>query len=256
MPAPTSITLEVVTETPEPRELVVFAASSLTDAFTEAVETFEAANPGVTVTFSFASSSDLATQLSEGAPADVFASANARQMQVAADGGRIAGAPVNFLTNRLAIIVPSGNPAGVESLADLKKEGLRLVLAAPDVPIRGFAEQVLDKAAADHAFGATFKEDVLAQLVSEEANVRQVVAKVSLGEADAGIVYISDVTPDLASSIVAITIPAELNVLAVYPIAVTNDSKQAELAQAFVDFILSEDGQAILNKWGFGPKPE
>jgi molybdate transport system substrate-binding protein len=236
--------------------LTVFAASSLTDAFTELGLLFESQHPGTTVTFNFASSSDLATQLAEGAPADVFASANNTQMENAANEGRIAGDPVSFLTNTLVVIVPADNPADIETLAELATEGIRFVSALPGVPIRGFTEDMLDKAAADAAYGAAFKQAVLANLVSEEANVRQLAAKVALGEADAGIVYKSDVTPDIADQVAVIEIPAALNVIAVYPIATTNDSANPELAQAFVELVLSAEGQAVLKTWGFGPAPQ
>ncbi len=246
--------------TPEPAapveaNLTVFAAASLTDAFVEIGAVFESRNPGVTVRFSFGGSSELATQLAEGAPADVFASANERQMQNTVDAGRIAGEPISFLTNSLVVIVPADNPAGIETVADLANEGLRFVSAAPAVPIRQFTEQVLDKAAADPAYGAGFKDAVMANLVSEEANVRQLAAKVALGEADAGIVYKSDVTPDIADQVRVIAIAEATNVVAVYPIAATEDSASPEAAQAFIDFLLSDEGQTMLAKWGFGPAP-
>jgi molybdate transport system substrate-binding protein len=239
-----------VEPTPEPRELIVLAASSLTNAFDEIGAAFSAANPGVTVLASYASSSDLATQLAEGAPADVFASANQRQMDVAAEAGRLAGESTLFLTNRLTIIVPADNPAGLETYADLANGGIKLVLAAPGVPIRDYSDQSIALMG-----DADFQAAVYANLVSEEPNVRQVATKISLGEGDAGIVYTSDVTPDIASSVIMIEIPDEMNVLAVYPIAVVEGAPQAELAQAFVDFVLGPDGQAILAKWGFGPRP-
>jgi molybdate transport system substrate-binding protein len=235
--------------------LTVFAASSLTDAFAELGLLLEGRQPGLTVLFNFASSSDLATQLAEGAPADLFASANARQMENAVAAGRIAGEPVDFLTNSLVIIVPADNPAGIETLADLANEGLKFVSALPDVPIRGFTEQMLDKASADPGYDAGFKTAVLANLVSEEANVRQLAAKVALGEADVGVVYRSDVTADIAGQLQVVEIPEELNVIAVYPIAVVNDAVNPESAQAFVNLALSAEGQAVLARWGFGPRP-
>jgi molybdate transport system substrate-binding protein len=233
-------------------ELVVFAASSLTGAFTEIGRAFEAQDPGIKVAFSFASSSDLALQLSEGAAADVFASANQKQMDKASQAGRIDGEPQIFVTNRLVVIVPADNPANIQTPVDLAKTGIKLVLAAPDVPVRDYAEEALGKMTADPAYGDGFKAAVLANLVSEEASVRQVVTKVSLGEADAGIVYTSDVTPDVAATILGIEIPDEFNVLASYPIAAIKDAPNAGTAQAFIDFVLSQDGQAILQKWGFG----
>lgn len=231
-------------------DLTVFAAASLTDAFTELGETFEAEHAGTNVLFNFGGSSALATQLSEGAPADVFASANNTQMQVAADAGRISGEPQEFLTNRLTIIVPADNPAGIESPADLANEGVRLILAAPDVPIRDYSDQSIA------ALGdADFQQAVYANLASEEPDVRQVATKVALGEADAGIVYTSDVTPDIADQVLQIEIPTEANVVAVYPIALVEGAPNPELAQLFIDFVLSDQGQAILADWGFGPKP-
>jgi molybdate transport system substrate-binding protein len=236
--------------TPEMRDLVVFAASSLTNAFDEVALAFEAANPGVDVLASYASSSDLATQLVEGAPADVFASANNTQMNVAADAGRIAGEPTIFVTNYLTIIVPVDNPAGLETYTDLANEGVELILAAPDVPIRDYSDQSIALMG-----DAAFQAAVYANLVSEEPNVRQVATKISLGEADAGIVYTSDVTPDIAATVMQIEIPLELNVLASYPIAVVTDAPQADLAQAFIDFVLGPDGQTIMQSWGFRPRP-
>lgn len=239
-----------VATAPATRELVVMAASSLTDAFNEIANAFEAGNPGVDVLPNYASSSSLATQIVEGAPADVFASANTAQMNVAAEAGRIANEPVIFLTNRLAIIVPADNPGGLSTYTDLSKPGISLILAAPDVPVRDYSDQSIALMG-----DAAFQAAVYANLVSEEPNVRQVATKVSLGEADAGIVYTSDVTPDIADSVRLIPIPDELNVLARYPIAVIEGAPAGNLAQAFVDFVLGPEGQAILAKWGFGPKP-
>ncbi|MBK8025570.1 MAG: molybdate ABC transporter substrate-binding protein [Chloroflexi bacterium] len=231
--------------------LTVFAAASLTNAFEEIGTAFEAANPGVDVIFSFASSSDLAAQLVEGAPADVFASANNSQMTVARDGDRIAGSPGPFVKNRLVLILPADNPAGIATLRDLANEGVQLVLAAPAVPVRTYTDTMLERLAADSAYGEAYREAVLANLVSEEQNVRQVSAKIALGEGDAGIVYVSDVTPDINDDVIAIPIPDYLNTIATYPIAVTNDSAVPELAQAFVDYVLSEPGQATLVAWNF-----
>lgn len=253
--SPAASTPEATAVSAEEITLTIFAASSLTDAFTELGEVFEGQHPGAAVLFNFGASSDLATQLAEGAPGDVFASANARQMENAAAAGRIAGDPVNFLTNSLVLIVPADNPAGIETLADIANEGVKFVTAAPDVPIRGFTDQMLDNAAADPAYGEEFKTAVLANIVSEEANVRQLAAKVVLGEADAGVVYKSDVTPDIADQVQVIEIPEALNVIAVYPLAAISDSASPEMAQAFVDLVLSDEGQAILAKWGFGPRP-
>lgn len=233
-----------------PTELVVMAASSLTNAFNEIAAAFEDAHPGVAVLPNYDSSSSLATQLVEGAPADVFASANNAQMNVAVEAGRITTDPLTFLTNRLTIIVPADNPGGLSTYEDLAKPGIALVLAAPGVPVRDYSDQSIALMGE-----AAFQAAVYANLVSEELNVRQVATKVSLGEADAGIVYTSDVTPDIAASVQLIPIPDELNVLASYPIAVVEGAPAGDLAQAFVDFVLGPQGQAILAKWGFGPPP-
>ncbi len=234
-------------------QLVVFAAASLTDAYEAIANEFEAANPGVEILFNFGGSSTLAAQLVQGAPADVFASANPAQMQVAVDGGRIGGTPQIFAQNRLVLIVPANNPANIQSLYDLANPGVNLIFAAPFVPIRTYTDAMLERMAEDADYGEIYRSAVLANVVSEEPNVRQVVAKVALGEADAGIVYVSDVTPDIAEDVLAFSIPDELNTVAAYPIAITNDTRQPELAQQFVDFVLSDAGQAILVEWGFIP---
>jgi molybdate transport system substrate-binding protein len=230
--------------------LIVFAAASLTDAFKEMRTAFEAANPGTSLTFNFAGSQTLRTQIEEGAPADLFASANIDQMQVLVVDGMIRSeAPRIFLTNQLVVIVPPHNPASVRNLPDLARGGLKLDLAAPDVPVGSYARQALDKMNA--SFGGGFEARVLANVVSEEDNVKQVVTKVQLGEADAGIVYTSDAmaAPDVGR----IAIPANLNVIAQYPIAPLGHAEHPALAEAFVDFVLSAEGQAILAKWGFQP---
>jgi molybdate transport system substrate-binding protein len=231
--------------------LTVFAASSLTDAFTEIASGFKAANPKVDIAFNFGGSSTLAAQLAEGAPDDVFASANNKQMQAAQDAGRIAGTPVTFAKNRLVLIVPANNPATIQSLHDLANPGIKLVVAAAGVPVRDYTNTMLDRLAADSSYGDAYKNAVIANIVSEEDNVRQVSAKVALGEADAGVVYLSDVTPDIADQVIKLPIPDMLNTLATYPIGVTNDSANAELAQAFVNYILSDAGQDTLAKWNF-----
>lgn len=236
----------------QPVELVVFAAASLTDAFEEIAEAFTAENPHITVLFSFGGSSSLATQLTQGAPADVFASANERQMEVVIESERVLEAvPLIFAENYLVLVVPAENPAEIEGLDDLANAGVQLILAAPEVPIRAYTDAMFVLMAEDEAYGEDYVEAVLANLVSEEPNVRQVAAKIALGEADAGIIYLSDVTPDIAERVIAIPIPEALNTLAVYPIAPLADSPSPEQAQAFVDFVLSEEGQAILEAWNF-----
>lgn len=238
----------------ETMTLTVFAAASLTDAFTEIADSFVSENANVEIIFNFGSSSTLATQLAEGAPADVFASANIRQMEVAQEAGRIEEPSAIFARNRLVIAVPADNPAGIDSLADLAMPGVLLVFAAPEVPVRVYTDAMLDMLAADPAYGDSYRDAVLANLVSEEENVRQVIAKIALGEVDAGIVYQSDITPDVAETVMAVSIPDEFNQIASYPIATISDSANPDHAQAFVEYVLSDAGQAILLEWGFAPR--
>ncbi len=234
-------------------ELVVFAAASLTNAFDEMAAAFSAQNPGVRVVFNFANSSQLATQIAEGAQADVFASANEMQMGVAFSAGHIDGPSVTFATNRLAILVPADNPAGIGGLDDLAEPGVKLVLVVPGAPIRDYTNQVFETLAADPAYGIEYLDAINLNLVSEEENVRQLTSKIALGEADAGVVYTSDVTPDIANRVQLIEIPDEVNVIATYPIGLVTGASQPETGRAFIAFVLSDEGQAILNRWGFGP---
>ncbi len=231
--------------------LTIFAASSLTDSFNEIATAFKAQHAGVDITFNFGGSSTLATQLSQGAPADIFASANNTQMQVAQKANRIAGTPVTFAKNRLVMIVPTDNPAKIQTLHDLANPGVKIVVAADGVPVRDYTNTMLDRLAADQAYGDAYKTAVTANFVSEEQNVKDVVAKVSLGEADAGFVYLTDVTPDVSDKITKIAIPDTLNTITTYPIAVTNDSTNAQLAQDFIDYVISDAGQDTLVKWNF-----
>jgi molybdate transport system substrate-binding protein len=231
--------------------LTVFAAASLTDAFGEIGAAFTAAT-GTPVRFNFAGSNQLATQIAQGAPADVFASANEAQM-AALDPDHLAGVPVNFAANRLVIITPADNLAGLSQPQDLARPGVLLVLAAPEVPVGQYARAFLDRAAADPAYGPDFAAEALGNLVSSEANVRAVLTKVALGEADAGIVYASDVAGEGETPVGRIPIPESLNAVAVYPIAVPAESRLPEQAQAFVAFVLGPEGQAILARHGFSP---
>ena len=240
------------TATPEPRTLTVFAAASLTDAFTEIGKSFESANPNVTVTFNFAGSQALRTQIEQGAAADLFASANATEMNTLVTESLVTkDVPQIFLTNKLIVILPANNPAKVQSLQDLSRSGLKLILGDTTVPIGKYARQILDNISKDPSYGSDYGAKVLANVVSNETDVKQVVAKVQLGEADAGIVYISDsiAAPDLKT----IEIPNNLNVIAKYPIAPLIKSANPDLATQFIAYVLSADGQATLKKWGFGP---
>jgi molybdate transport system substrate-binding protein len=221
-----------------PAELTVFAAASLTTAFTEIGERFTAAG-GTKVTFNFAGSQALATQIQQAAPADVFASADTANLDKVAD---LVGTPRNFAGNQLQIVVEKGNPKGVQGLMDLANPDLKVVLAAPDVPAGRYAAESLAKA------------DVTVEPVSQEDNVKAVVTKVSLGEADAGIVYVTDVTAG-GDKVEGVDIPEELNVLATYPIATVKASRAQDQAQAFMDQVLSAEGQQVLKANGFPPPP-
>jgi molybdate transport system substrate-binding protein len=215
--------------------ITVFAAASLTEAFTKVGADFTAAHPGVKVVFNFAGSQVLATQIGQGAPADVFASAAKKNMDAVAS---LVGTPATFADNILEIVVAKGDPLGIHSLADLSKASLKVVLEAPSVPAGKYARQALD------ALHITVKP------VSLEDNVKAVVSKVSMGEADAGIVYVTDVQA-AGSTVAGVQIPAAQNVVAHYPIAVVKASKHAGDAQAFVDYVLSAAGQQTLRGFGF-----
>jgi len=232
--------------------VTVFAASSLTDAFKEIGAAFEQ-KTGVPVTFNFGASSQLRTQLEQGAQADVFASADQIQMDNARKSGVIAGPDVTFAVNRLVLITPKSNPAGIQSAADLARPGIRFVTAGPEVPIGVYTQTMFDKMSQIAAFGADFKGRANANIVSREPNVRQVVSKVQLGEADAAVCYLTDVTPQAAPDLLVIPIPDDLNTIATYPIALVADGAQSELGQAFIDLVVSPAGQAILQQWNFTP---
>jgi len=232
--------------------LTVFAAASLTGAFGEIGKNFETANPGVKVVFNFAGSQQLAQQLGQGAPADVFASANGKQMDVAIQAGRIVtGTAHAFVRNRLVVIAPKDNPAQIKGLPDLAKSGIKLVFAAKEVPVGQYALDFLDKATKDGSMGADYKTKVLANVVSNEQDVKAVLAKVTLGEADGGIVYTSDITAEAGDKVQRIDIPDKLNTIAAYPIAAVTDSKNAALAKKFVEYTFTPEAQKILVKYGF-----
>ncbi len=227
---------------PDTGSLTVSAAASLTAAFTDIGAEFEAANPGVVISFNFGPSDGLATQINDGAPVDVFASASPAWMDAVQDDGPGVSGRADFATNLLAIIVPAGNPAGIEELDDLTEDGVQLVLAAEGVPAGDYAREVLANAGIADA--------ALANVVSNEEDVKGVVTKVLSGDADAGIAYVTDVTADVADEIELIEIPHDVNVIATYPIAIVAGSPEPELARRFVDHVLG-DGQRTLADHGF-----
>ncbi len=232
--------------------LTVFAAASLTDAFNEVKTSFQAANPGVTVTYNFAGSPALVTQLTQGAPADVFASADQPNMDNAVKGGVITGTPQPFVKNKLVIIVPKDNKAGIQTPKDLAKPGIKFDTAQDAVPVGNYTQQVFDNFSKLPDYGADFKANVNKNIVSKEDNVKAIVQKVQLGEVDAGIVYTTDAQAG-ADKLTMIAIPDAQNVIAVYPVAVVKGAKQSALGQKYIDYLLSPAGQAIMKKWGFAP---
>jgi molybdate transport system substrate-binding protein len=242
-----------VTHLPESdnSELIVFAAASLSDAFEEVGRRFEAAHPGTHVAFNFAGSHALRTQIREGASADVFASADSAEMEeVIASGQAAPGSSRVFAHNSLIVVAPVEGPVRIETPEDLARPGVKLVLAAEEVPAGKYARQVLSNL--NQLYGPRFAADVLGNVVSNEDSVRQVLAKVQLGEADAGIVYVSDAAV-AGDAVRSIDIDASHNVVATYPVTVLNRAAEGGLAEEFVAFLLSPDGQAVLSSFGFLP---
>ncbi len=232
--------------------LTVFAAASLTDVFADLEAALEAEHEGLDIVIQTAGSQSLVTQLQEGAMADVLATANTSTMDAAMENGLIAGTPVPFTGNRLVIVTPEDNPAGITSLEDLAGEDIRLVMANADVPAGTYAGQALCSWSTSSAELEGSLEAIAGNLVSEEEDVRNVLAKVQLGEADAGIVYASDaVASALAGSpLTVVKFPADVPVTASYPIAATASGNQ-ELANAFIGVLLSPEGQQLLASYGF-----
>lgn len=232
--------------------IIVFAAASLTGAFQEIGGDFEAANPGMRVSFNFGGSQILSTQLEQGAQADVFASASPQNIDLLVTDHLVQANSVQyFAANSLIVILPPGNPGRVSTLADLARPRLKIVLADSSVPAGDYARQALSKISQDPSYGTDFSTRVLANVVSNETDVKQVVTKVELGEADAGIVYVSDAvaTPDLLT----VDIPVQFNIEVRYPIAPLSSSPEPQMAERFITYVTSPEGQATLAKWGFTP---
>ena len=222
--------------------LTVFAAASLQATFTQIGTIFQTENPGSTVTFNFAGSSDLVTQLTAGAPADVFASADTNNMTKATTANLVSGTPVNFATSILTIVTPPGNPAGVTSFADLAKPGLNVVVCAPQVPCGAATATV------ETNTGVTLTP------VSEENSVTDVLGKVTSGQVDAGLVYVTD-AKNAGDKVTEVTFPEAAVVVNVYPIATLTAATQPALATKFVDLVVGPKGQQVLAAAGFTPAP-
>jgi molybdate transport system substrate-binding protein len=236
-----------------PSTLTVYAAASLTEAFRDLGLKLEQQHPGLTVRFNFAGSQQLALQLEQGAPADVFASADQRWMSYVGDKGLLGADPVVFARNRLVVVVPRTNPARIGRLEDLARRGTKIVLAAEVVPAGKYSRETLEKLAHARGFPEGYDRRVLANVVSQEENVKSVVAKVQLGEADAGMVYRSDVTPSVARYVRVFKIPDPYNSIATYPIAVLKSASDAAAAREFVALVTSAVGQGVLQQHGLLP---
>jgi molybdate transport system substrate-binding protein len=215
----------------------VFAAASLQEAFTALGKQFEAANPGTKVVFNFGPSSGLSEQITQGAPADVFASASGKNMDTVVSAGD-AGSPTDFVANKMEIAVPPDNPAGIATVADLAKKGVKVALCQAEVPCGATALQVFENA------------KVTVTPVTQEVDVKSTLSKVTLGEVDAGVVYVTDVRA-AGDSVTGIEIPDDINASTTYPIAALTSSKNKSTAQAFVDYVLSPAGSAALTEAGF-----
>ncbi len=231
----------------ESQELTVFAAASLRDVFQSIALTFEKQHPRLRVRFNFAGSQDLRVQIEQGAKVDVFASADWKHMKLLADQGAVA-LPAVFACNVPVVVVPKSNPSNVRNFADLPR-ATHLVLGAAEAPIGAYTDAILT--AAERLHGKAFGEKIRGNVRSRELNVRQVLTKVAMGEGDAGIVYKTDAL-SMPDKVDIIEIPASINVIAEYPIAALKATPRADLARAFVQLVLSKEGQKVLATAGFG----
>jgi len=238
------------TSTPSSIKLNIFAAASLTESFTQIAAAYHQSHPDVTITNNFNGSQLLEQQIANGAPADVFASADMANMMKASNAGLVGDAKV-FVKNRLVVIIPVGNPGQIMSLKDLARKGVKIDIEAPTVPAGNYSRQALMNMSQSPDYGANYGSSVLANVVSQEENVKAVVQKVQLAEVDAGFAYRTDVTAAVASKLTVLDIPDPFNVIAQYPIAVVKSSANAAAAQSFVDYVLSMAGQDILAKYHF-----
>jgi molybdate transport system substrate-binding protein len=236
---------------PRQSNLTIFAAASLTGAFNELADTLRHRMPDLHININYAGSQQLALQIQQGAAADIFASADDHWMTVVQGSGLAGGEPVTFAHNRLVVIVPKTNLAHIARLQDLARAGIKLVLAGESVPAGHYARIIIANLGRASDFPPNYPQHVLGNVVSNEDNVKGVVAKVQLGEADAGIVYVSDVTPAVAKQVTRIEIPDAANVIANYPVAIMRHGTNPAAARAFVDLLLSPTGQTVLQRNGF-----
>jgi molybdate transport system substrate-binding protein len=239
--------------TTAPVQLQLFAAASLKKVLTDATDAYTAANPGVTFALSTDSSAALETKIEQGAPADVFLSADTRNPQKLVDGGLAAGAVTPFAGNELAVVVPAGNPAGISTPADLAKAGVKIVAAGDEVPITKYAAQLVDNLAREPDYPPDFAASYATNVVSREDNVSAILAKLALGEGDAGIVYVTDAKD--ADGIETVAVPERANVPATYGGVVVKASASAAAAAAFLSWLTGPAAGAVFANAGFTPAP-
>ncbi len=234
-------------------ELVVFCAASLTGAFGEIGQIYED-ETGVDVILNFDGTQAIRTQVEQGACADVFVSANKKHMDALMAEGFMENDSVSIFTeNRMVVIVPKGNPADVQSLSDLAKPGVMIIMGIKEAPFGSYALQVLDNLANDSDYGPEYREAVISNVISQETTVSQLVSKIALGEADAGFAYQSDISPELSEQVSKVEIPDRYNVVAEYPIGVLKEAENPEEAASFIEFVTSPEGRAVLERYGFQP---
>jgi molybdate transport system substrate-binding protein len=234
-----------------PVELTIYGAASLKGALEKAKTAYETAVPGTTITLSTDSSSALETQIEQGAPADVLLSADTTNPKKLVDKGLAEGAAVTFAGNKLTVILPSDNPAAITSPADLAKSGIKVIAAGDEVPITKYATQLVDNLAKEVGYPAGFAAAYAANIASKEDNVKAVVAKIELGEGDAGIVYVTDAKA--STKVTTVDVPDSANVPATYAGVVVKASANVVAAKAFLDWFAGPDGQVILGNFGFLP---
>jgi len=237
----------------EGERLTVFCGAGLTGALSEIGGIYEN-DTNISVEFNFDGVPALRSQIEQGAYADILVSANLKHMNALKSEGFINNSTVEvFARNKVAIIVPNDNPASITGLKDLASPGVKILMGTKDLPAGDYALQVLDKLAADPEYGPAYRESVLSNVVSQETTVNRIVSKIALGEADAGFAFISDVSPQMVGKVTRILIPEKYNVVGDFPVAVLSQSKYPVEAQAFLDMIMSTEGQSILGKYGFIP---
>ncbi len=237
----------------EPEDLTIFCAAGLTGAFNEIGQLYENAS-GIGVEFNFDGVPSLRAQIENGAYADVLVSADLRHMNALKAEGLINNSTVKiFAKNKVAVVIPNDNPANIVNLTDLARPGIMILMGTKELPVGNYARQVLDKLANDSEYGPEYEEKVMANIISEETTVNRIVSKVALGEVDAGFAFISDVDPSMAGKVTKILIPDRYNVVGDFSAGVLSQSNYPQDAKAFIDVIMSDEGQAILDKYGFIP---